>query len=199
MPLRVGANYEKEQETPNKQSAEAIHIQGHRSAARDESILLGLGLLVALEIHRGALVNREFLHPAAKFGRTDRRKPPPKKRAALFNKNFDLRRRRERSGEKPPKIANGQKNLFEYRREWLRHDAVAGVSVNAVALPTAIACAQLYWLRSGGGLGRGDPAASGLCGLWHLAPPYHKSGRCHVCHGRATLMPRWRCGRYGER
>ena len=68
MPLRVGAKYEKEQETPNKQWAEALHIQGHRSAAWDESILLGLRLLVALEIHRGALVNRESCTPERNLG-----------------------------------------------------------------------------------------------------------------------------------
>jgi MFS superfamily sulfate permease-like transporter len=32
---------------------------------------------------------------------------------------------------------------WDIRREWLRHDAVAGVSVAAVALPTAIAYAEL--------------------------------------------------------
>jgi hypothetical protein len=41
------------------------------------------------------------------------------------------------------RVAPGLQNLLEYRREWLRHDAVAGVSVAAVALPTAIA----YWKR----------------------------------------------------
>jgi MFS superfamily sulfate permease-like transporter len=41
------------------------------------------------------------------------------------------------------RIAPGLQNLREYRREWLRHDAVAGVSVAAVALPTAIAYAEL--------------------------------------------------------
>jgi MFS superfamily sulfate permease-like transporter len=41
------------------------------------------------------------------------------------------------------RVAPGLRNLLEYRREWLRHDAVAGVSVAAVALPTAIAYAEL--------------------------------------------------------
>jgi high affinity sulfate transporter 1 len=41
------------------------------------------------------------------------------------------------------RVAPGLQNLLEYRREWLRHDAVAGVSVAAVALPTAIAYAEL--------------------------------------------------------
>ena len=41
------------------------------------------------------------------------------------------------------RVAPGLANLLAYRREWLRHDAVAGVSVAAVALPTAIAYAQL--------------------------------------------------------
>jgi hypothetical protein len=41
------------------------------------------------------------------------------------------------------RVAPGLRNLLGYRREWLRHDAVAGVSVSAVALPTAIAYAEL--------------------------------------------------------
>ncbi|MGH6634960.1 MAG: SulP family inorganic anion transporter [Gammaproteobacteria bacterium] len=41
------------------------------------------------------------------------------------------------------RIAPGLKLFPAYRREWLRHDLVAGVSVAAVALPTAIAYAQL--------------------------------------------------------
>lgn len=43
----------------------------------------------------------------------------------------------------PFRIAPGLKLLRTYRREWLRHDLVAGVSVAAVALPTAIAYAHL--------------------------------------------------------
>jgi len=45
----------------------------------------------------------------------------------------------------PPvlRVAPGLRNLLGYRREWLRHDAVAGVSVAAVASPTAIAYAEL--------------------------------------------------------
>jgi len=38
------------------------------------------------------------------------------------------------------RVTPGLRNLLGYRREWLRHDAVAGVSV---ALPTAIAYAEL--------------------------------------------------------
>ena len=41
------------------------------------------------------------------------------------------------------RVAPGLQNLLEYRPEWLRHDAVAGASVAAVALPTAIAYAEL--------------------------------------------------------
>ena len=46
-------------------------------------------------------------------------------------------------GRSALRVAPGLRNLLEYRREWLRHDAVAGVSVAAVALPTAIAYAEL--------------------------------------------------------
>jgi MFS superfamily sulfate permease-like transporter len=41
------------------------------------------------------------------------------------------------------RVAPGLRNLLRYRREWLRHDAVAGVSVGAVALPTSLAYAEL--------------------------------------------------------
>src|ERR1700760_1625519 len=41
------------------------------------------------------------------------------------------------------RAAPGLRNLLDYRQEWLRHDAMAGVSVAAVALPTAIAYAEL--------------------------------------------------------
>src|SRR5262249_59706241 len=41
------------------------------------------------------------------------------------------------------RFAPGLRQLLAYRREWLRADLVAGVSVAAVAVPTAIAYAQL--------------------------------------------------------
>src|SRR6476661_3885919 len=41
------------------------------------------------------------------------------------------------------RFAPGLRQLQDYRREWLRFDLVAGVSVAAVAVPTAIAYAQL--------------------------------------------------------
>jgi len=41
------------------------------------------------------------------------------------------------------RFAPGLQQLLDYRREWLRFDLVAGVSVAAVAVPTAIAYAQL--------------------------------------------------------
>ena len=41
------------------------------------------------------------------------------------------------------RFAPGLRQLQDYRREWLRIDLVAGVSIAAVALPTAIAYAQL--------------------------------------------------------
>ena len=53
----------------------------------------------------------------------------------------------EDSGEQPrmliSRFAPGLRQLRDYRREWLRFDLVAGVSVAAVAIPTAIAYAQL--------------------------------------------------------
>src|SRR4029434_5334817 len=45
--------------------------------------------------------------------------------------------------EKITRFLPGLKNLLGYRREWLRHDLMAGVSVAAVAVPTAIAYAQI--------------------------------------------------------
>ena len=44
------------------------------------------------------------------------------------------------------RIAPGLSVLAAYPREWLRHDLIAGVSVAAVALPTAIAYAQIIGL-----------------------------------------------------
>jgi len=41
------------------------------------------------------------------------------------------------------RFAPGLQQLLDYRREWLRSDLAAGVSVAAVAVPTAIAYAQL--------------------------------------------------------
>jgi MFS superfamily sulfate permease-like transporter len=41
------------------------------------------------------------------------------------------------------RVAPGLRHLMGYRREWLRPDLMAGVSVAAVAIPTAIAYAQL--------------------------------------------------------
>src|SRR5262249_26953793 len=41
------------------------------------------------------------------------------------------------------RFAPGLSQLLQYRREWLRDDLAAGISVAAVAVPTAIAYAQL--------------------------------------------------------
>ena len=41
------------------------------------------------------------------------------------------------------RFAPGLSQLLEYRREWLQDDLIAGISVAAVAVPTAIAYAQL--------------------------------------------------------
>ena len=41
------------------------------------------------------------------------------------------------------RLAPGLATLRGYRLDWLRHDLVAGVSVAAVALPMAIAYAEL--------------------------------------------------------
>jgi high affinity sulfate transporter 1 len=45
--------------------------------------------------------------------------------------------------EKILRFFPGLKNLLGYRKEWFRHDLMAGVSVAAVAVPTAIAYAQI--------------------------------------------------------
>jgi MFS superfamily sulfate permease-like transporter len=44
------------------------------------------------------------------------------------------------------RIVPGLGALAAYQRGWLRHDLVAGVSVAAVALPTAIAYAEIIGL-----------------------------------------------------
>jgi high affinity sulfate transporter 1 len=45
------------------------------------------------------------------------------------------------------RVAPGIGALAAYRREWLKHDLIAGVSVAAVALPTAIAYSQIIGLE----------------------------------------------------
>ena len=56
------------------------------------------------------------------------------------------------------RIAPGLRQLAAYHREWLRHDLIAGVSVAAVALPTAIAYAQIIGLDPFIGLYAAIPA-----------------------------------------
>ena len=58
----------------------------------------------------------------------------------------------------PHRIAPGLGVLAAYQREWLRHDLIAGVSVAAVALPTAIAYAQIIGLDPVIGLYAAIPA-----------------------------------------
>jgi MFS superfamily sulfate permease-like transporter len=41
------------------------------------------------------------------------------------------------------RVPAGLQSLLGYQRQWLPHDTMAGVSVAAVALPTAIAYAEL--------------------------------------------------------
>ena len=53
----------------------------------------------------------------------------------------------ERSKAVLGRFAPGLRQLLEYRREWLPIDLVAGVSVAAVAVPTAIAYAQLIGFK----------------------------------------------------
>ncbi len=56
------------------------------------------------------------------------------------------------------RIAPGLGVLSTYQRDWLRHDLIAGVSVAAVALPTAIAYAQIIGLDPVIGLYAAIPA-----------------------------------------
>lgn len=56
------------------------------------------------------------------------------------------------------RIAPGLGALAAYRRDWLRYDLIAGVSVAAVALPTAIAYAQIIGLDPVVGLYAAIPA-----------------------------------------
>ena len=56
------------------------------------------------------------------------------------------------------RIAPGLGVLAAYQRDWLRHDLIAGVSVAAVALPTAIAYAQIIGLDPVVGLYAAIPA-----------------------------------------
>jgi high affinity sulfate transporter 1 len=45
------------------------------------------------------------------------------------------------------RIAPGIESLATYQREWFKHDLIAGVSVAAIALPTAIAYAEIIGLK----------------------------------------------------
>lgn len=56
------------------------------------------------------------------------------------------------------RIAPGLGLLAAYERDWLRHDCIAGVSVAAVALPTAIAYAEIIGLEPVVGLYAAIPA-----------------------------------------
>jgi high affinity sulfate transporter 1 len=56
------------------------------------------------------------------------------------------------------RLLPGLEVLAGYRREWLRHDLTAGVSVAAVALPTAIAYAEIIGLEPVVGLYAAIPA-----------------------------------------
>jgi high affinity sulfate transporter 1 len=56
------------------------------------------------------------------------------------------------------RIAPGLGVLATYHREWLKHDVIAGVSVAAVALPTAIAYAEIIGLEPVVGLYAAIPA-----------------------------------------
>ncbi len=81
------------------------------------------------------------------------------------------------------RVAPGPRTLVEYRRAWLRQDAVAGLSVAAVALPTGDRVCGTDGLRAGGGLVCVDPPVAGICHFWHLAPPDRESGRGHLRDG----------------
>ena len=52
-----------------------------------------------------------------------------------------------RAGSRLMRAAPGLAQLLHYRKEWLGHDLAAGASVAAVALPTAIAYAEIIGLR----------------------------------------------------
>jgi sulfate permease, SulP family len=56
------------------------------------------------------------------------------------------------------RIATGLGTLATYQRDWLRHDVIAGISVAAVALPTAIAYAEIIGLDPVVGLYAAIPA-----------------------------------------
>jgi MFS superfamily sulfate permease-like transporter len=66
------------------------------------------------------------------------------------------------------RMAPGLGLLTTYHRDWFRHDLIAGVSVAAVALPTAIAYAQIIGLDPVIGLYAAIPA---LLAYAVLAPP----------------------------
>ena len=75
------------------------------------------------------------------------------------------------------RIAPGLGVLATYHRDWLKHDLIAGVSVAAVALPTAIAYAEIIGLDPVIGLYTAIPALLAYAPVRHVPPLDRESGR----------------------
>lgn len=85
--------------------------------------------------------------------------------------------------------------LAGYRREWLRHDLAAGVSVAAVALPTAIAYAEIVGLDPVVGLNTIDSTgAETLKALAHDRQKFQRTATRAPASGPLADRVCWQAG-----
>jgi high affinity sulfate transporter 1 len=94
------------------------------------------------------------------------------------------------------RIAPGLGLVTAYQRDWFRHDLIAGVSVAAVALPTAIAYAQLIGLEPVTGLYAAIPAllAYALFGTSRHLIVNPDAATCAMIGATLAPLARRRCG-----
>ncbi len=93
-------------------------------------------------------------------------------------------------------IAPGVVALLRYQfAEDFRHDLVAGISVAAVALPVAVAYAQLCRVQSCRRALFKHLAIGGLRNFWDFAAAGGEPRCCYLRHDRGRNRParRWRC------
>ena len=94
------------------------------------------------------------------------------------------------------RIAPGVPALLHYRfAEDFRHDLVAGISVAAVALPVAVAYAQLAGFNPVVGLYSSILPLVGLRNFWYFAAADGEPGCSDLRHDRRRnhAARRWRC------
>lgn len=81
-------------------------------------------------------------------------------------------------------LTPGLTHLLGYQRSWLKPDIRAGLSVAAVALPVAIAYAELAGVSPVVGALFLYLADGGLCAVRLVAPADRRARRRHLCGDR---------------